>query len=287
MRRRGFTLIELLIAIAIVATLVGLMVPVVSSIRWRGKAAVTTARMDNLLRGFARLGAEDGSGAYALQKGAGLPGVLTWKIDELTLETQPLVGTWPDLTRPHLFGWPWGKTNLIGSTDPDSDVRLAQLDPTRSPQLVALAGVVEDGDPIQRWREVRAANRPWNDAWGHPLVVAWGLFQPGQPPATAMKSASPVREALRQYQYSRSVYLAVAAGGPALRPALDGVPDWSQAEPQTVLWAQANEVCQPTAETTWDGAAWAQPPWRGVAIGDAREGGRRLRPFLSAPIEVK
>jgi prepilin-type N-terminal cleavage/methylation domain-containing protein len=291
--RRAFTMIELLVVIAIVLVLAGLLLPATQAVLHRTRVTATTVRIDGLLRQLGQIGEREGSVAYALQVAAGLPGVRAWKTDPLTLAASVYTGAYLDVAQPHLFGYPWGKPDLIRAlpavaSDPDADATLAQLDPTLTPAWIRVSGVAEGAaDPIAAWRSDRGTKKPWNDAWGHPLIVAYGMFQPGAPPANPPKGWSAAREAMRQYQYSRSVYLSVGACGPELPAGLEPTSDWSDTAVLRATWTAINAGVQDRPELVWNAAAWAKPPWQGVRAGDAVVGGVRLRPQLAAPAEFK
>ena len=92
-----------------------------------------------------------------------------------------------------------------------------------------------DGTRQNLYRTDRNPRQPWNDNWGHPLVVAYALFQPTrnlmvnsvrvqenpqcQDQFDHNVTANPevynndtgLTQARNLYQYDRSVYLVVAA----------------------------------------------------------------------------
>jgi prepilin-type N-terminal cleavage/methylation domain-containing protein len=139
----------------------------------------------------------------------------------------------------------------------------------------------------------RHSREPWNDKWGNPLVVAYAIYQP--PPSPTIPNGTPLgvippniyvapnilaTQALKTYQYARSVYISVAAAGPYVRnittaklasPNLgdwidtppggppgavvtqwQGSPVWDNSSYNTVIgggnlyliWKQANQICQ-------------------------------------------
>ena len=211
------------------------------------------------------------------------------------------VGTNLDVTKPYNFGFPWNHENLIGSldtkvqtiTDPVngrthlvSTVKIGDLNPMASESLLALVGILPPDDPAtannetqDAYRTDRTTKQPWNDAWGNPLVVAYGLFQP--------EDAKLIASAMTAYQYSRSVYIAVAAAGQSLQTPLST--DWTTvASNQQLIWNQATAICSPPGTPmSWTYAAFDRPPWQGSIQTNATIAGKNLGSCLTAPIEIK
>jgi hypothetical protein len=172
---------------------------------------------------------------------------------------------------------------------------IADLSAAKSFLLLRAARVFEDVDDADAaYRSDRTPSRRWNDAWGRPLVISYGIFQP--PPADITETSNSetrtwkdgVRAQLasQQYGFSRSIYLVIAASGPVLPAALSEADLANASEPAwsaTVLpglWTQAADVCGAAA---WTGAAFSTPPWSGIK--QAKAGGRRS--LLSAPITLR
>jgi len=331
--RRGFTLIELLVVIAIIALLMALLLPVLSVLRFRARVLVTNQRIDQVLAALQGIGRENGSASYVLQRDCGLGGTTEFKLNS-TNQGEPASGTWHECypqvaassPNPLILAYPWGKTrqywireNWYGSplalptyepTDAQRDAwyaswkvaerhSIAELCPTRSLALLQRAGVLEattEAEAVRRGND-RGPNRSWNDGWGQPLVVAYALYQPPR-----CQLGGPyggdfyVREALTQYQYNRSIYVAVGAPGMALDPILfpAGDPDtsafatyanWSATS--TTLWAHIIKACTTGGQPTWDETSFDRPPWKGTRLGDLKVAGARLRSLLSSPVEIK
>ncbi len=294
MRERAFTLIEVLVVITIIMVLVGLLVTLGTQAIFRANSVKTVRRMDQVIEGLVRSGVEEGSSAALLQRRAGLGGVEIFRRHVGTTMAEPDEGTWQDETVRFRFGFPWNREDLIASTDPDattvtrdgatlrvSTVKLQDLDPLKTVRLLEAAGVLPADDTATAgideaavaWAD-HANSKPWNDAWGNPIVLAWGLFQPVTEEQTAAAN--------HRYHFSRAVYVAAAAVGP-VAPALNGDPS----NDAPALWAQANRICQPNATSAWDERAFAIPPWRGIkqARGEGADLGNHG--FLSLPHELR
>jgi hypothetical protein len=168
-----------------------------------------------------------------------------------------------------------------------------------------LTGLLPDDDPLTpaideagiAYMTDRNTEKPWNDAWGQPLVIAYGLYQPPgySPPAGATNGAF-CSKALRQYQYNRSVYISLASAGTTIADAptaakikSSAVADWNAAGTGILatVWNQCNVVCQPTAAEEWTAESFDRPPWQGVKRGKNRVNGIKVRSLLSSPHEFK
>ena len=337
--RRGFTLLELLVVFTIIALLAALLVPMIGVLRFRARVLVTNQRIDQVLTALQGIGRENGSASYVLQRDCGLGGTTEFKLGANN-RAEPESGTWHacypaaagSAPNPLLLAYPWGKQRqywireawygtplALDINEPTNANRdawyaawkvaekhtIAELTPTRSLALLQRAGVFEvfsEAEAVRRSKD-RNSNRRWNDGWGEPLVVAYGIYQPTKRelPPVAPSTTNTIddfylREALAQYQYNRSVYVAVGAPGMKLDPVLfpSGLPnpsafatyaDWSSIS--TNLWAHVIKGCTTGTQTTWDETSFDRPPWQGTRLGDLKAGGTRLRPLLSTPIEIK
>lgn len=298
--RRGFTLIEMLVVILIIAVLAGLLLPVVSMVRFQARSTDTMLRMEALLHELALHGDGRVSTAYALMRDADLGGVKLWAVpsgdvsvaDTSTLpvpETDPAVlaaaGIATNLpldpALDHTFVFPWGRERdldgdgIFGEAGEEPAARhLGQLSVHRSEALMELTGVLPDpaAYPGDRGRD-----RRWNDAWGNPLVIAHGVYQ-DRAVALANRSDS-LLQARRTYGYSRAVYLAIAAAGPHFTR------DSDFDVTLQAVWDQAVAVCNRDDDgaALWTERGFADPPWKGIRRGEEDP----LRCFLSAPIELK
>ena len=129
-------------------------------------------------------------------------------------------------------------------------------------------------------------------------MIGWAIYQPSGTTASATDATAGkrCRDALSQYQYNRSVYIAIASVGPipyditANAPVAPGtyknadIDEWeSTILPQ--IWAQACDVCQ--ADRKWDDKGFDNPPWQGVKKGKKEVGGRDLKCQLTTPHELK
>jgi type II secretory pathway pseudopilin PulG len=318
-RRSAFTLLELLIVISIVMVLIGLMVVGIQSARFQAKAAATGQRIDSILQGLQMLGQSQGNTAYVVQKSLweretaapkDIYGVILFDFNGLTPKPKVIgagpstYGFWLDVTKPYHFGYPWGKKDLFVSTtfpagcsDTKKGVtapKLRDLNPRKTLDLLAIAGIIRSDTAANALADYQICNhnKPWCDAWGRPLVVAYGIFQPSD--ADATKAGTAVQMALQQYQYNRSVYVAVGAIGPYLDSTLGTQLDLTTPTLTNAggtldkMWTQINDVCSPSATPEeWVATSWDAPPWQGVKRGRLKQGGRELRSLLSTPHELK
>jgi prepilin-type N-terminal cleavage/methylation domain-containing protein len=310
-RRTGFTLIELLVVVAVMATLAGMVIALIGPIRLRAKLTATTVKMQSVLDGISGKGQQEGSAVYSLQvetlpwtpdpmKGEvatdpepGLRGVRTFIIDSAT--QLPIPGANPPgpLPKQQLNDWgvpivpqppytrllyPWGKpSGLIDPMTmkpyPPQALRLRDISPANTRKLLYAASVIPlDKTKSPAFKEYltdRGENQAWNDRWGHPLVVGSILYQP--------TSSQEVVDALKRYQYNRSVYVAVAAVGPSARitpvkMSSDNESDWSGANGVLQsIWNQANRVCQQAkvveGDGDWTEKSFDSRAWQGIKIG--------------------
>ena len=311
-RHRGFTLIELLVVIVIIAVLVALLLPVVSLVRFKARAVDTSLRLEAALHALVEHGGQKNSAAFALMRDADLDGVKLWAVergdrmvsaldnapepetDAALLARAGVVTNAPlDYTADHTFAFPWGRERdldgdgLFGEPGEEPDPRhLGQLSTARSTELMVLSGIAPDPSA---YRDDRSPERRWNDAWGNPLVLAYGVYQDraqaitgehvdpdGKTSAYATNSMLQAREA---YGFTRAVYLSAAAAGP--RFTRD--PDF--ATTLQAVWDQAIAVCgsDDAGDPLWTAGGFTDPPWEGVRLGKAD----RRRSFLAAPVELK
>lgn len=172
--------------------------------------------------------------------------------------------------------------------------------------LLKVFGLLEGagaGNELTAYTTDRGKKRPWNDAWGNPLVVAYAVFQPPRCDDTVMVGLGQPKkrddyyltQALESYRYNRSVYISLAAAGPKLRAPLTG--NWST--DAAAIWRQANDVCNRDDNGTelWQtygdasnpnvpANAFTAPPWEDIRRGQHRRYPGE-RPMLSAPKEFK
>lgn len=254
----------------------------------------------------------------------------------------PATGTWftqDDYdTNRHLFAFPWPEVDKIHATsfpprqsktvyssgaavtyplvcqapgDLDAEgyqtASLADLSPLKTLDLMAAAGLFErNGVEPSVYFTDRGGDRPWNDAWGSPLVVAYGLFQPPVSGyVAAPRIAHPhhirgqgverqdgwrVAEARKRYDHGRALYLSFAAPGPDLPKELS--PD-AAINPDPAVWASTTwpAIWASVAETChakeWTGATFtdteARDEW-GSYRSESRDGYHQI---LSPPVEIR
>jgi prepilin-type N-terminal cleavage/methylation domain-containing protein len=173
--------------------------------------------------------------------------------------------------------FPWGKTGSIDPMTnvaiPPQEVRLRDLSPMNTRKLLYAANVIPlDKTKSPAFKEYltdRGENQPWNDRWGHPLVVGSVLYQP--------TTSQEIVDALKRYQYNRSFYVSVAAVGPSARitpvkMSSDNEGDWiGTTGVLQSLWNQANRVCQQAktleGDGDWNEKSFDSRAWQGIKIG--------------------
>ena len=173
-----------------------------------------------------------------------------------------------------------------------------------SAQLLRIGGILDpqrfatDAAAFTAYRTDRQRDRPWNDAWGRPLLLSFGLYHPRK--FGAFPQDQFVRSARVAYSYSRSLYIAGAAVGPKLPDSVsdadiaNDAADWTTAGTGLLplLWGHCIVVAGTSdGVESWrtDGSvtppfnAFATPPWSGIRR--ARSNGRYC--LLSAPVEIR
>jgi prepilin-type N-terminal cleavage/methylation domain-containing protein len=228
--------------------------------------------------------------------------------------------------------FPWGqqppeelrRSDNTRGNDPQCFL-LRHSSPHRTRQLLALTGLVPtDGHGATArhtaYLSDRDARRPWNDAWGRPLVVSFAMYLPprNNPRHNLNNSTSDadgfgedivLNAAKDSYRTVRILYLTMVAAGPQM-PELDeerltsgkdadwdgpqGIPaliwkrvvvgDPRQDEPPVCQQGRFNATRQ-RWEGEWDQHAFDQPPFKGVRIADWRNPqGVVYHCFLNTPL---
>lgn len=345
MTRRAFTLIELLVVITVILILVGLILVGIGMVREQARAAVVAQRSEEALRGLRDIGSGVGSGAYLIHQTLAatgrLDGVIAFKEDRRFSEYHPAIGDWIPTPYPdHCFQHPWGKVPTDypepaptsfppdGTELPIEAKGLSDLTASFSAELMRLAEILPRDDPataqdeaLQAYLGDRRPDRPWNDPWGRPLVLAMGLYQPRENTALqtrhyiltgggggglekgghlAIRQDLFLDRAKEAYGFTRAIYLSAGSIGPKPDPAIASLDlaaagaDWTTLDTGLYdqLWAEINRVANTEAGTEiWrtDGTAtpprnpFANPPWKGMHTG--KTDGHKA--FIAAPVEIQ
>jgi len=346
----GFTLVELLVVCATVAVLAGMLMIAGNMVRERVRSTITANRMEELTRALSGLAAGDQDNGCAatlherlLRTTAGrgadkFPGVAHFTYDRRNSVFSPVDGmngapieTWiPTPYRSWCMQFPWGlpptdfsdvnATSLPpdGTFLPIEDRGLKDLTPMYTVELMVIAGVLPTENATGSYTADRSDKRSWNDAWGHPLVIGLGLYQPrantkifiaesflrGDQDNVSIQAMGMarsdlfLRRARTKYQFARAFYVAPAAVGRTVRAPItdaslvDPSADWQGASGLLVgLWNQVNDVAgvDDSGDQLWrtDAAItrnpWTNPPWEGVR--QRRANGQRCQ--LAAPVELR
>lgn len=227
-RQHGFTLLELLIVVTIILVLAGLIISLIGPLSEMIKISRTKTKISAVQKGLALIGMNEGSAAYELQRRTeyqptatppdlepGLGGIVVFGppdpaatgpaagLPTIGKRPPPLsalnYGDWGMRGRGHL-AYPWGK-KFPDPTAPGNTptlmgperFRLRDLSPFNTRKMLTIAGLLpaKQSDPAWGQTEYMTNRKPgenWNDAWGHPLVVATALYQPTWRTATPSPS---------------------------------------------------------------------------------------------------
>ncbi|MDA3959377.1 MAG: type II secretion system protein [Planctomycetota bacterium] len=342
--RRAFTLIELLVVIAIIMVLAALILGSANMVRKTMREQATSQRVQEVLRSAQSIGANESSAALKLQSSLGsltaprrIRHIGELRPNKSTGYLDKVSGTWVEAPMASWeFVHPWGKPAAVYPPADPSEGRLPAASVTMAPDDHALAdltaaftlellqlagGILPMDDPattgvneaIEAYTNDRNPERPWNDAYGNPIVIGLASYFPRRNTATVIKETvkygggggNKTRDMIRDdlyirtnqkaYGYTRSIYLAAGALGPKRDSAisLDPSADWTSlgTGQLDLLWARITGVAGVDeggtqlwrTDATAGVNAFADPPWQGVRKGK-RDG---YTCFVSAPTELR
>ena len=178
------------------------------------------------------------------------------------------------------------------------------MSPLRTIALLQVAGILAaDEEGAEQYRHDRSPQAPWNDQWGHPLVVAFALFQPeryltiGRGDSLRMTRATRYRglmieKAREHFGYNRALYIVVGSIGPEIpeEARWPNYPEaWEPADDAQVLrtlWLQIRANCR--------AHEWTEEVQAGtVRLSDWSPGGVRhgrvgqMHSLLTAPVMIQ
>ncbi len=181
-------------------------------------------------------------------------------------------------------------TSVITAANRPLPFDLGWLSPLATIDLLEAAEILPVRDGELAYRGDRSPKKQWNDAWGHPLVVSYALFQPER----FMRIADGqnrrdllLKKSMDAYQYNRSLYAAVGAVGADRTPLASelsalavstGTVDDRLA--LAVIWQR---ICLACGAAAWNESSFGNAPWKDVKVG-SKNG---MRALLSSPIEIR
>jgi prepilin-type N-terminal cleavage/methylation domain-containing protein len=206
----------------------------------------------------------------------------------------------------HLFNYPWGKSTTgacpvssagVPSLPPQPEHHvLRNICPYQTMNLLKAASVLTDDpytDPANTGKFIpgddfvdiggtgtyqyasdlyttdRRSREPWNDKWGNPLVVAYAIYQPPPGKGGPQGPNELATKAQNVYNYSRSIYISVAAAGPYVR----NISTAKLASPVMGDWIDTPPGSPPGSTITpWQ----ASPPWDNTNFGTTSQTGGNL-----------
>ena len=155
---------------------------------------------------------------------------------------------------------------------------LGHCSPIKSAQFLQAAGILPNGDRgLELYRQDRDSKKPWNDAWGNPLIVVYALYHA---PRCALlqtdgKSLYDIEfkrhywleQAEKAYGFYRCLYIAIASGGDIIDPASK---TWNESEDKDFLSNYWLDIRTKTQAWQWTAESWTAdtPPWEHVRIVD-------------------
>ena len=168
---------------------------------------------------------------------------------------------------------------------------LGYCSPLRTMELLQAINILPPGaDGLQSYREDRDPSKPWNDAWGNPIVLVYALYIPVRTAGSNYKP-EPARDyfldhGLKAYGSSRALYQSASSLGPSHD--LDLSSPWDEEVDHDMLRDMWNFIRDKGQAHTWTESSFASSDWDRVRMvrGDSAGDDENWRVFMSRPIEI-
>lgn len=260
MHQRGFTLVEMLVVIGVIGILAGLLLPGVTLVRNRARLATTGIKIQAVSTSLQQAASERDLVAVLADRVTGFvtPPGNALQVHPPGQRVRNASGVWQTAALSLVDYHPEFSARLLyyaGMLTPAPDFATPATDATNRTAA------------LDTYETQRGAKQPWNDAFGHPLVVSYVYWN-------NPNSAGSV-------QHSRPRGISVAIGSAGSQPAGTGTWENRQAD----MWTQIMTACGGNGWRVDSSVnAWTTPPWVGTKNGrDKVRGGTCV---LSAPVEI-